>query len=359
MLFQEAERLVNRIVSGATRCKIRDVGLNVVNLLIKNASRYHKYIATEIYNEVYEEAIDYGMYHDDDLKIFLIENNLWLPEDEERLETLQKDIDDLKLRMYESSFNSQILAGAKRVLVAAKADAYSLMERKHSYNHLSASGFAEIEKNKYLIGMSLYYLNGTQFMDEDTYWSTPIFVLEQALSIHRQNRIDEIGYRYLARNEPWRSYWISRKTEGKLLGVAPVDMTEEQRTLIIWSNIYDNVYENPEQPPQYVIDDDDILDGWFIFQRRKREKETNKSAIDSLIGNEKIKNSGEIFIPAKSKNDLERIASLNDVQADLTKKQRLNYLAKHGVVPESQMPDTKNDLRKQRAEMFKNAVKGI
>lgn len=358
MIYSEAEYLINRILSGFTKCKIRDVSFNYLNLVIKNPSRYHKYLASEIYNDIYEECLMSGLYTEEELQEFLFDNELWDSEREEKLVSLQKDIDELKLRMYESSFNSQALLTAKRVIRAAKADVQKLFEEKNGYNHLAATGFAEIEKNKFLIGMSLFHINGELFMDEESYWSSPVFILEQALTIHRQHKLNETQFRWLARNEPWRSYWISRKAEGSLIGVSPVDMSDDQRSLIIWSSIYDNVYEHPEQPPSYVVEDDDVLDGWFIAQRKKREKETNQSAADQMITNDKIKNSGEIFIPASAKEDLQRIASLNDTYGDITKKQRLLHVSKNGMVPESQMPDTKIDLRKQRAEMFKNAVKG-
>jgi hypothetical protein len=357
--MDKVEHLVNRIISGTIRCRIKGFSNEVMTLLLRYPTRYYRYIANEIYNEIYEEALYYGMYTDNDLKFFLLENELWLPEHEEKLSSLQKDIEELKLRMYEASFNSQVLDSAKKVLRAAKNDLQSLYEKKFSYNHLSASGFAEIERNKFLIGMSLYSTNEVQFWDEDSYWSSPAFILEQVLTIHKENRISETEYRWLARNEPWRSYWLSRKSEGQLFGIAPVDMTEEQRSLVVWSSIYDNVNEHPEQPPQYVIDDDDVLDGWFISQRKKREKELNRSAADQLISNEKIRNSGEVFIPASSQADLQRINSLNDAEADIIKKQRMNYLNKHGgTISEAQMPDTKTEIRRKRNEMYRDFVKG-
>lgn len=358
MMYSEAEYYVNRIISGVTKCKLRDVSLCNFNLLIKIPSRYHRYIANEIYNEVYDECLYEGMFSDDELKLFMLENELWMPEDEEKLVSLQKDIEELKVRMFESSFNTETLRVAKRVIHAAKADVQQLLERKHCFNYLSASGMSEIEKNKFLIGMSLSYLDGKPFLDEENYWSCPVFILEQALIINKQTRIDEAQMRWLARNDPWRSYWMTRKSEGNVFGLPAVDLSDEQKALVIWSTIYDNVYENPERPMDAVIEDDDVLDGWFISQKRKREKEVNQGTVDQLIGNEKIRNSGEIFIPATSKKDLERIASLNDTTADIVKKQRLKYVEKHGEVTESQMPDTKNDIRKQRADMFRSAIKG-
>ena len=40
--------------------------------------------------------------------------------------------------------------------------------------------------------------------------------------------------------------------------------------------MYDNVYESHERPNDKIIEDDDCLDGWFIVQRRKHEKDKNE-----------------------------------------------------------------------------------
>ena len=100
--------------------------------------------------------------------------------------------------------------------------------------------------------------------------------LDLILSKINEHRIDESEYRDLARNEPWRSYWNIAKSS--VFGIPVIDFSEEQKTLCVWSKVYDNVYESSECPPENCINDDDYLDSWFIIQRRKR-KQVNKNKV--------------------------------------------------------------------------------
>jgi hypothetical protein len=74
-------------------------------------------------------------------------------------------------------------------------------------------------------------------------------------------------------------------------------------------------------PSKDVIEDDDMLDGWFILQNKKREKEKAEAEFDKNT-NEKIKNSSEVFVMANNKNDKERIESMNSYHAMMVKKER-------------------------------------
>ena len=357
MTSLEAEISLSRIISGVVRCKVKDIHGNKTFYLIKNNTRYHKYISYELYKDFYQEAIEFGLYDDDEYQNFLLDNNIWLPEKEARVKSLQEDIEELKVRMFSSLFNTQTMNTARKVLILAKEDLNKLYYQKTAYDYLSAAGFAEMEKNKFLIGMSLYRKEKT-VMNESSYWRFPNYILSQIINIYKQTRLPEKDFRWLARNEPWHSYWLAKKTENSLLSIPAVDMNEEQRALIIWSTVYDNVAEHPEQPSQRVITDDDLLDGWFIVQRRKREKELNISEAEQLISNDKIKNSAEIFIPAFSAEEAQRISGLNDMQGDLTKRQRFNYIEKHGEVSEANLPDVRMDLKQQYNKLYVDKVTG-
>lgn len=358
MNYAYADTLVNKIISGIVKFKVKDVQRNVFNLLIKSPTRYHKYLSGEIYNQVYQECLDLGMYEEKELQDFLLNNNLWDLDREKRMNTLREDIDELKVLMFNSHLDLDKVEGCRRVLNLAKADLGKFFDQKNCYNHLTASGFADIEKNKFLIGISLSNLNGEPFVDEDSYWRMPSFILEQALTSYRNSRIAEKEFRWLARNEPWRSHWLCRKSEGSLFGIPSVDMTEEQRSLIIWSALYDNVSENPEQPPIEVINDDDLLDGWFIIQKRLREKEVNKNSLNAVIGNEKISNSDEVFVVANTEAAMKKISSMNSQEAEIIKNRRFNAIDKSGSVSEYNLPDVKNDIHRKRNEMFRDKVLG-
>jgi hypothetical protein len=151
----------------------------------------------------------------------------------------------------------------------------------------------------------------------------------------------------MARTEPWRSTWSCKKCEREVFGVPTVDLTEDQKSLVIWSTMYDNIYEHPSCPQQEIVDDDDLIDGWMIVQRKERQKNQTKLQVEDLISNVKIKNSGEVFVIGQSKSDRERIDSLNDDNAKNIKRQRLKMIQEKGFLNEVDMPDTKLDLQMQ------------
>lgn len=74
--------------------------------------------------------------------------------------------------------------------------------------------------------------------------------------------------------------------------------------------MYDSIAESPESPSDEIILDDDMLDGWLIIQRRERELRTKQKAAEDVISNEKIANSDEVFIVAKSEEDIQKLNHL-------------------------------------------------
>jgi hypothetical protein len=86
--------------------------------------------------------------------------------------------------------------------------------------------------------------------------------------------------------------------------------------------MYDNVSEHHESPSQEVIEDDTCLDGWFISQDRKMKEDKKQSQADNMISNEKIKNSGEIFVMANDNENAQEIYDMNNGLARNTVRQR-------------------------------------
>ena len=109
------------------------------------------------------------------------------------------------------------------------------------------------------------------------------------LADYKSQAIEEAQYRELARNNPWRSYWSSEKTARGVFGVCAAETTTEQRTIMMFSSMYDSVYESGEAPEDNVIEDDDMLDGWFLIQKQKREQEKAKSEFEDTMKNSKIR----------------------------------------------------------------------
>jgi hypothetical protein len=96
-----------------------------------------------------------------------------------------------------------------------------------------------------------------------------------------------------------------------------------------------------------------MLDGWFIIQRKKREKQRAESELDNTVQNEKIKNSDEIFLMAGSAKDAKRINEINDIGGKMKKKQREALIKQRGEVSQNEFHDEKLKLNSQSTQMFK------
>jgi len=342
MDFFKKELYISRIITGFFRCRI-----NEKVFLLKQPDRHTRHIAQEIFIESFKEAELDGLYVQEELDFFMYSNNVWDEEREKQIVQMPKDIEELKVRLFEATFKSEERKLIRKMLGIAKEKFSELHKEKNLYNHLSCEGFASMNKMRYLVGKGLCFENGDRVWKDDDFWKQTDPLLEDATSVFIENKISDYEFREIARTDPWRSTWSCRKSENSLFGVPAVDLTEEQKSIIIWSSLYDNIYEHPESPPEDVVEDDDLLDGWLIVQRRKRKKNEIASSVDNLIKNDKIRNSKEIYLIADSKEDAKKIDSLNDMTAKMIKKERANALKKHGVLAEEHMPDSMRDIQMQ------------
>ena len=110
-----------------------------------------------------------------------------------------------------------------------------------------------------------------------------------------------------------------------------------------------------ESPPDKVIQDDDLLDGWLILQNRKREKERVEKEMDKKIG--KNKGAQEVYIMAETTEEAQKVEMLNNAMTKGIKKQRQKMVDKHGEIQEQHLPDAKQRMRNQAYAQSKQARK--
>ena len=162
----------------------------------------------------------------------------------------------------------------------------------------------------------------------------------------------------IARNDPWRSMWMIGKTTDTLLGKSSVEFTINQTQLCSYSFMYDNVYENPDRPNSKIIEDDDCLDGWFIVQRRKYEKDKKQQEVDALTSNPKIANSQEVFVMASNQEAANEIYNLNDVVGRSTIHNRNAQIDQAGSLDFRQLHDIQQDMAIQGQQEGLNKIRG-
>lgn len=318
-----------------------------MTVLLRPASREARYEAQEAYEEAYAEASLDGCYSEGELLDFLMDKGLWSDRLQGEMAQLEHDIEEFKVKLVGLAFRSAEKRAGKLALARAKARHEEVFSLRHSHDHLTAHGVASMVKVRHLLASSLYYSDGRRLigsLDE----ASPLF--ENACEAFLGSRLSDTALREVARTDPWRPVWAARKSCGSVFGAAAADLTDEQLRLAVWSGMYENVSAHPECPADEVLEDDDLLDGWFILQRRARAQRDVERRADDVVTNEKVRNSDEVYIVAQTPEDVARVEALNDEAARQAKRSRAEAIKARGAVQHVDLPDMRMWARMQAAQ---------
>jgi len=338
MKQHEREYFVSRIRSGYYTVNVNGFDLKVYPPTIEDELQ-----ANAKYIEVYDECVDEGLMLEEDMVNVIIKMGMWTADKEKKIQGLPKDIERLNVDLYNNRFNRELREKMRSVMRAGKEQLSKLALEKMTFRENTCEGQAILAKSLDLIG-SCTYLGNELFnfngVDMKTVWYSYCNMF-----------LEESAIRDLANGEPWKSLWVlSKNNLYKLFTDNGRELTTDQRNIIVWSRTYDNISESHECPPDDIIKDDEMLDGWFIVQRQKREKERMEAEIDQ---NPKLQNADEVFVMAKTKDDVERVSKLNDPHTAQVKKDRLRVIQEKGSAKQSDFLDEKLKLRQQYNEQFK------
>lgn len=330
------ELYTSRICSGKVK---------INKMYYRTPSQEEFYGINEEYFRLNDEALSMGLYPSAEHFLWICDNKFWSKKEEDDYKQLLKELDNLKVNLFQIFYKNSEKKILKAKLDLVKQEIDRLHTKKHLMDHLSVDHYIRINKLKLTVGLGLHKDGKKIFRSLSHVKNTSrAEVIENAFVYLLDKKITELQYRDLARNDPWKSIWSCKET-GKLFD-SVIDITDEQRQLILCSMMYDNVYKHSECPSDDVISDDDCLDGWMILQRRKRKAEEGKNVLDGILTNEKIKNSQEICIVSDgSKEELDKIESFNDATSLRAKKERFDFLAKKGNIEEQYMPDSQRKMR--------------
>jgi hypothetical protein len=291
------------------------------------------------------------MMSEEEMDEWMIEQGLWTMEDDTKIEGFKKDIEKLKIEIYNARNNSQLRERIRLYIRAGEKQFLQQSGKKNQYYINTCEGVAAAEKTTWLI-------KNTTYQDNKLYDFSDLSIM-YVMDEWQSGFLSDSTTRNLARNEPWKSLWAIRENSGIKLFQNKEDqeLTYNQKNLIIWSQMYDNIQESIDCPPKDVIEDDDMLDGWFILQAKKREKEKAEAEFENTT-NSKIKNSSEIYVMANNKNDQERIDGMNSYHASVVKKQRGELIKSKGAVGQDQFLDERMNLQMLSNNKFKGTAIG-
>lgn len=340
------EKVLNRIIQGRLRLRLGDLVLYVYE-----PSRDVIEESFDIYEEARNKAYFSGCYLREDVLNLLVEQDMWTPRDDKEAEQAGEQIDELKVRAFKSFFKKKELAGIKRSIRRFEMQQAKFLGKKGLLDHLTCDGLANFARKCWILSQT------TKTVDGELYDFSKIGV-KGLLEIYSENTIPQKDYRRIARENPWRQMWNASKKRGDVFGKASIDLDSQQLNLIAYSQMYDNVYENPDQPSEEIIHDDDCLDGWFIVQKQKYDKERKEQAIDAMLS-DKVKNSQEIMVMAQTPEEAKEIYDMNSVHARNKINQRQQQIDNaDGNLHFKDLADVKQDRYINAVNTGTQAIKG-
>jgi hypothetical protein len=344
MKQHEREFFIYRIRSGVI---IQD------NITINPPTIKDKALSTEKYIAAYNEAISDGMMTEDEVDAWMISQGLWSEEEQQKLSQAEKDVEKLKIEMYNNHANDTFVDRIRKYLRAAETFRDKQYAAKSEYSQNTVEGIARSEEMISLLKSTTLIDNKPILLDNNP------DIISTISYLYFQDILTEKQIRELARNNPWSSLWaIKDQVDIKLFDISgSQELTVNQHALLMWSQTYDNIQESVDCPTPEVIEDDDILDGWFLTQAKKRRQQKAENDFESNTKSDKIKGAGEVFVMSKGKKDDERINSMNSVHGQTIKKQRFSKIKKHGSAKQGDFADEKMKLQTMSNNKFRDAVK--
>jgi len=304
----DIEYILYRILSGYYFVYINENVYKIVNLDITI-----KQAAQNLYISILEKYKFDPQYWVSDLQRqhLLNINSIWGSRESKFLSDNEKILDKLKIDLYLKYSNEKQRKTVQKEIIDVNNTIRELLFRKNTFFDMTLESYAQSIKNEFLIMNMVYDSNNNKVFDQNIH---NINLLQEIIQAISDKSISVTDLRKTARHDLWRSIWDSSKNN--IFTNAGFLWTDEQRVIVNLSKMYDSVKEHPECPPDEIIDDDDALDGWMLYQKEKIEKEKKKNKIMNKLDN-KYKNAGEIFMVTDSAEEAKEIYEMNDDMAKM------------------------------------------
>ena len=306
-----------------------------------------KYEADIIAEEEYNSVKYIGWPTKDSIIYYLYDLGIWDNDKEHLLNQYSSQIDNYKVSLYKNHLNAKKAKSIRKSLDNVRKNYNDLYSRKHCFDHITIEGYCDQIKSEFLLLNSIYHEDKLHFVNYNDY----MLFREVCLEINK-NTIEISTFKTIARSDIWRNYWSSNREN--LYSKAGIDWTDEQKTLVILTKMYDNARESMECPPDNVFEDDDMFDGWMINQKREAEKEKSKKQIESNLSG-KLNKAGEVFLAASSKEEADSVYGMNDDSTRAVIRERQSFIDKNKGqhIKAASLPDTQRDLITQQSELRK------
>lgn len=296
-----------------------------------------KQLASIYAERTYEEAFMQGCLTLDQAEDLAIQNKLWSEEDNELLtKILPRKVEDAKFEYFINFNHPSIKIKLKIDIDNYNRQLSDLYSKKNAINQYTCEFLKSLVFEDYCLENSLY-------SECDEKVDGKNYNIIQIRYHYKNNQLPQEEIRKISQSNQWRSIWNSSEKNGNLFSLNTCDLSQGQIDLITWTRMYDSIYQSMDCPSEEVIKDDIAIDGWFIHQARKRKEEDKEKQKDNILS--KSKKGGDLFLPAKTQEDVDRIIGMNGPQGKNVIKSLASDLRNKGSLKESELTHVKNDIQ--------------
>ena len=312
-----------------------------LTLHIKPPNIRQNYLAQKIFAEAYEEALLLGVFTREEMLDLMIKEGIWSDEYELELQKNERSIEDEKVNIYSNFLVPSMREAHRARLKELQNRRIQLHTRKHANDHADCEGIATYARWNWLIENTTTDEDGNPYNFED-------IDVSYVLRLSNSDEISPEDIRRISKNSDWQSMWMNSGKSPEAIFRRPVtEFTRDQSDLISWTRLYDSIDESPEKPPRNVIDDDDAIDGWLIKNKREREKQEGQSRFEEIAG--KHQNADHVLVPARSKEEAQKIYDLNGPEGKMNVESRLKTVKESSEEGDNNVHHTKfEDVKRKR-----------
>lgn len=301
-----------------------------VTLFLKHPSNYHKYLAEIVWRDTYEESIE--LFNQASVVLYLIKDKLWDESKEDELNKQKEILEELKVKLFTNRYQSKTVELLTRKIKEVESHIANMLSNRHRYDHLTAEYVADQAKARFLVGCGLW-------KDGKKYWRNPLedykksdSLIEQIINI--QEIMSDKEIRAVARSPKFVTMMKYNKPHN-----------DELLEVYQWAKMYEAIHKHPEPPEDFVFENDYMLDGWVIYQRRKTEHNKLERKANEIAA--KHKHADNIFIMPHNDITVDKIMNMNSEESKRIIQERAKFLKEKGVAHEIELPDVRRELEMQ------------
>lgn len=310
-----------------------------------------------LYDETFEQLKFDDIILEENLDYYLQEYEIVNFSLKDHLKRLNKKLDDLKIELFQNFFLTSKRKAVENKIKNLRRNIEEAEIQNYSLAKLTIENICANIQNDFLLLNGIFSSNHKLVFNSKDLTDVDQFLFNALSQEINKKFLKSSDYRLVARSSNWKALWNIKKHH--IFDGSVASWSEEQKTMVGISQMYDSVYQHPDCPEDEIIEHDDALDGWSTYHSRKIKEEKKKNGVSSKL--EKHKNAQEVFVVANSQQDVEDIIGMNDSEGLGRMQSKINFVIdkqkKSEKVLEIEIPQVRSDLQKTLNEQRKNQRK--